>query len=445
MTSNTPIAAVPEPVEVMRTALFLDFDNVFFSLRNADPAAAKAFADEPRRWLEAIASGGLIEGDGVGQPTRRILLRRCYANPSVMRFFRSAFIRAGFQIVDCPSLTGRGKNSADISMVIDALELIGHPTRFDEFVILSGDADFTPLLTRLRMHDRRTAIYANPVTASAYRAMCDGMIAEERLMDLLASGEERLERSDRGERRAEAPARRGDGAGRRVDDGPRRLTTDDEPAVRREEGEAIARRAAEDEAGGAEGETVPHEVAAVARRVADATGAPLLPPETYAALFRALAAEVNENGYAFNRTVQGTTNRLTQQGVRLRSPAIAFVLKGLMLSGHPILASETAASYAKAFRRQVHYLAASRELEITARERLLIGAWIVGGLKGVPQAEIDEPSDPSDAELAAEVAGDNGEAARADEDDDTASDADDSEGGRNPRDISDLLARIRGG
>lgn len=429
MTLIPPTAPLQEPVEFLRTALFLDFDNVFFSLRNADPAAAKAFADEPRRWLEAIAGGGLIEGDGPRPPTRRVLLRRCYANPSVMRFFRSAFIRAGFQIVDCPSLTGRGKNSADISMVIDALELIGHPTRFDEFVILSGDADFTPLLTRLRMHDRRTTIYANPVTASAYRAMCDGMIAEERLMDLLASDEDRTERR---ERRGDAPGRRADDVTRRPGEG--------ETVPRRGEEEAAGRRGGEEDAptnGGTD--AVPTEVAAVARRVADATGAPLLPPETYAALFRALAAEVNENGYAFNRTVQGIAGRLTQQGVRLRSPAIAFVLKGLMLSGHPILASETAASYAKAFRRQVHYLASSRELEISQRDRLLIGAWIVGGLKGVPQAEIDEPADPSDAELAAEVAGD-GEPAS-----DEAVEAAEAAVGRNQRDIGDLLARIRGG
>ncbi|MBP0574548.1 hypothetical protein J8J27_27965, partial [Mycobacterium tuberculosis] len=81
----------------LRTALFLDFDNVFFSLRNADAAVAKAFAQDPRRWLDAIAGGGLIDSADGFAPTRRILLRRCYANPSVMRFFRSAFMRAGFQ------------------------------------------------------------------------------------------------------------------------------------------------------------------------------------------------------------------------------------------------------------------------------------------------------------------------------------------------------------
>jgi hypothetical protein len=429
MTSIPPPAPLPDPGPALRTALFLDFDNVFFSLRNADPAAAKAFADEPKRWLEAIAGGGLIDDGGeAGRPARRILLRRCYANPAVMRFFRGAFLRAGFQIVDCPSLTGRGKNSADISMVIDALELIGHATRFDEFVILSGDADFTPLLTRLRMHDRRTTIYANPVTASAYRAVCDGMIAEEKLMELLAAAEERpIVRDEARGRRGEANGRRGDELGRR-------------PA---EEAAPAGEPGAAEAAVPTEVAAVPTEVAAVARRVADATGAPLLPPETYAALFRALAAEVAENGYAFNRTVQGVTTRLQQQGVRVRSPAIAFVLKGLMLSGHPMLASETAASYAKAFRRQVHYLASSRELEISARERLLIGAWIVGGLKGVPQAEIDEPADPSDAELAAEVAG---EAAEEDAAEAEAAAATEAGGtpGRGTRDITALLARIRG-
>ena len=49
---------------------------------------------------------------------------------------------------------------------------------FDEFIILSGDADFTPVLHRLRAHARRTVVFANDHTAQPYTAMSDGEIRE---------------------------------------------------------------------------------------------------------------------------------------------------------------------------------------------------------------------------------------------------------------------------
>jgi uncharacterized LabA/DUF88 family protein len=53
-------------------------------------------------------------------------------------------------VVDCPPLTQRGKTSADVYMVMDVLDALEHKTEFDEFIILSSDADFTPVLLRLR-------------------------------------------------------------------------------------------------------------------------------------------------------------------------------------------------------------------------------------------------------------------------------------------------------
>ena len=59
-------------------------------------------------------------------------------------FVRHHFLRAGFEVVDCPPLTAQLKNSADIRMVMDVRDILTHDTYFDEFVILSADADFTP-------------------------------------------------------------------------------------------------------------------------------------------------------------------------------------------------------------------------------------------------------------------------------------------------------------
>src|SRR5262249_2598384 len=76
------------------------------------------------------------------------------------------------EVVDCPPLTSGGKTSADIHMVMDILDTLSHPTRFDEFILLSGDADFTPVLLRLSKHDRRSAILAVGPASVAYKAAC---------------------------------------------------------------------------------------------------------------------------------------------------------------------------------------------------------------------------------------------------------------------------------
>ena len=74
-------------------------------------------------------------------------------------FVRHHFLRAGFEVIDCPPLTAQLKNSSDIRMVMDVRDILTHDTYFDEFIILSGDADFTPVLHRLRAHARRTVIF----------------------------------------------------------------------------------------------------------------------------------------------------------------------------------------------------------------------------------------------------------------------------------------------
>jgi hypothetical protein len=104
-------------------------------------------------------------------------------------FVRHHFLRAGFEVVDCPPLTAQLKNSSDIRMVMDVRDFLTHETYFDEFIILSGDADFTPVLHRLRAHARRTVIFANDYTATPYTAICDGEVRESDLVRLLVDGQ----------------------------------------------------------------------------------------------------------------------------------------------------------------------------------------------------------------------------------------------------------------
>lgn len=164
----------------VRTALFVDFDNVYSNLKSLDPIAGEAFATEPERWLRWMQEDmGHVVQDVTEDAGREILVRACYLNPAMYGRFRPFFMRAAFRVIDCPPMTTRGKNSADIYMVLDILDTLEHPTNFDEFILLSADADFTPVMLRLRAHDRRTVLLATGPSATALRSACDMVLPIE--------------------------------------------------------------------------------------------------------------------------------------------------------------------------------------------------------------------------------------------------------------------------
>lgn len=170
----------PSPTH-LRSALFVDFDNIYLGLQREDPVAAEQFATDPGRWLLWLQDK-LPHHDAEGR-RRMILFRRCYLNPSQFGRFRPYFTRSAFEVVDCPPLTSGGKTSADIHMVMDILDTLSHPTRFDEFILLSGDADFTPVLLRLSKHDRRSAVLAIGPASVAYKAACDLLIDQDTFLE----------------------------------------------------------------------------------------------------------------------------------------------------------------------------------------------------------------------------------------------------------------------
>ena len=182
------------------SAIFVDYDNIYLSLKRKNEEAARRFAKDAPLWLKAIETGALITPTNAPPDgeRRRLVMNRCYGNPVPRRsttdnstdmnsfpFVRHHFLRSGFEIVDCPPLTAQLKNSSDIRMVMDVRDYLTHATYFDEFVILSGDADFTPVLHRLRAHARRTVIFANDYTAAPYTAISDGEVREADLIKFL--------------------------------------------------------------------------------------------------------------------------------------------------------------------------------------------------------------------------------------------------------------------
>ncbi len=180
----------------VRAALYLDFDNVFSGLYKVDPDVAVRFASEPDGWLRRLSTTLMANAP------RRWLILRCYLNPSGWVYhpdpageqarlyfskFRPAFVRAGFEVIDCPRYSGT-KNAADIRIVVDAIDALSADTRYDEFVIASGDSDMTPLLQRLRRSDRRTMIVSPADAAAAFTSIADQVLDSQQLL-ALAQGE----------------------------------------------------------------------------------------------------------------------------------------------------------------------------------------------------------------------------------------------------------------
>lgn len=162
----------------MKIALFVDFDNVYSGLRRISAEAAERFSRQPLRWLHWLTAidGTQLDGAPDNQNQRRVLVRRCYLNPVMYQKYRRPFHEAGFEIVDCPPMTATGKTSTDIHLVLDTMDALMDATHFDEFIVFSADADFSPVLRRLRRHDRRTVVFAAGAMSESYKASADRVI-----------------------------------------------------------------------------------------------------------------------------------------------------------------------------------------------------------------------------------------------------------------------------
>jgi len=163
----------------VKSALFVDFDNVYSGLRRLDQANADQFALRPTEWMNWVINSLALPEHVRDGAKRRVLVRRCYLNPQAYQRFRSSFNLAGFEIIDCPALTSEGKTSTDIHMVLDIIDLLQHEVHYDEFVVFSADADFTPVLRKLRRWDRRTTVLAIGFPSAAYRASADLLIDQD--------------------------------------------------------------------------------------------------------------------------------------------------------------------------------------------------------------------------------------------------------------------------
>ena len=119
-------------------AVFIDFENLALGV---DQSKQKHFE------IQLVLKRLLQKG--------RIVFKRAYCDWSRYRRYVNEFHAAGIELVDIPQSKMSGKNSADIRMVVDALELCYMKEHLDMFALVSGDSDFSPLVSKLKENDKR--------------------------------------------------------------------------------------------------------------------------------------------------------------------------------------------------------------------------------------------------------------------------------------------------
>ena len=125
------------PAEITNMALFCDFENVALGVRDA-----KYEKFDIDKVLERL----LLKGS--------IVVKKAYCDWDRYQSFKAAMHEAAFELIEIPHVRMSGKNSADIRMVVDALDLCYTKSHVDTFVIISGDSDFSPLVSKLRENNK---------------------------------------------------------------------------------------------------------------------------------------------------------------------------------------------------------------------------------------------------------------------------------------------------
>src|SRR5215217_1867571 len=141
-------------------AVFLDLENIALGAHDADFPAF-----DIRKVLERL----LLKG--------QIVVKKAYCDFERYKTFKRGLHEAAFELIEIPHLRQSGKNSADIRMVVDALDLCYTKGHVDSFVIISGDSDFSPLVSKLRENAKMViGVGVKNSTSDLLIANCDEFI-----------------------------------------------------------------------------------------------------------------------------------------------------------------------------------------------------------------------------------------------------------------------------
>ncbi|MCH9671810.1 MAG: NYN domain-containing protein [Gammaproteobacteria bacterium] len=149
-----------DPTNSENMAVFCDFENVALGVRDARYAQF-----DINRVLERL----LLKGS--------IVVKKAYCDWERYRDYKKVMHEASFELIDIPHVRQSGKNSADIRMVVDALDLCYTKSHVETFAIISGDSDFSPLVSKLRENNKTViGLGVKKSTSDLLIANCDEFI-----------------------------------------------------------------------------------------------------------------------------------------------------------------------------------------------------------------------------------------------------------------------------
>ncbi len=141
-------------------AVFCDFENVALGVRDAN---------YNRFDIQKILAKLLVKGN--------IVVKKAYCDWDRYKAFKGTMHEAAFELIEIPHVRMSGKNSADIRMVVDALDLCYTKSHVDAFVVISGDSDFSPLVSKLRENNKLViGVGVKNSTSDLLIASCDEFI-----------------------------------------------------------------------------------------------------------------------------------------------------------------------------------------------------------------------------------------------------------------------------
>jgi uncharacterized protein (TIGR00288 family) len=171
-------------------AVFLDLENIALGARDA-----KYPSFDINKVLERL----LLKG--------HIVVKKAYCDFDRYKDFKRGLHEAAFELIEIPHVRQSGKNSADIRMVVDALDLCYTKGHVDTFVILSGDSDFSPLVSKLRENSKTViGVGVKNSTSDLFLNNCDEFIYYDDLVRKEHSKRRRTGSGNTGSRAATTPA-----------------------------------------------------------------------------------------------------------------------------------------------------------------------------------------------------------------------------------------------
>ena len=167
--ANSPGVSAGPPARAavdQRLSLFIDFENIALGVRDA----------QYKKFDIHLVLQRLIEKG-------RIVFKKAYADWTRYAEYKRAFHEAAIELIDIPQRNYSGKNSADIRMVVDALDLAASKTHITTFVICSGDSDFSPLVSKLKENNKSViGVGVKNSTSDLLISNCDEFIFYEDLV-----------------------------------------------------------------------------------------------------------------------------------------------------------------------------------------------------------------------------------------------------------------------